>query len=116
VTVIEKYRHGLFEPSSGKDEINKMVSVIDVYGLDQQTASWRNNLNRLPLGTAELELNPISGSAGDVAWFRLNARQIRSTVSVKIRNRKLCTQSRRSNRCILNICGGRRTETSEAKP
>jgi hypothetical protein len=66
VAVIQKYRHGLSEPSGGKDQVNSVVS-IDIARLDQEAACRRVKLNGLLPDSGELELNPVTISAGGAA-------------------------------------------------
>jgi hypothetical protein len=113
VAVIEEDRHGLSRPSRGEDQINCMIS-IDVPCFDKKPARRRNKLKRLPPCCGELELNPVAGIAVTVLPS-LNAGQIWTKVSVKIRNRKLWARSAGSDPYTMKIRGLRSAAANEAK-
>jgi hypothetical protein len=58
MAIIEKDCHGLSKPCRCEDQI-KGVIAVDVTRNDLKTAHRRDDLKRLPPGSAELQLNPI---------------------------------------------------------
>ena len=105
MTIIEKNCYGLFEPSSGENQVNSVVS-IDVAGLDRKAARKSGNLNRLLPDCRKLKVNPVVGQGG-VGSPDMYASYIGEKVSVKILNRKLWTRLVRSNKRFLNLCSRR---------
>src|ERR1700724_208266 len=95
VAIIQKYRNGLTEQVISQDEVNCMISV-DIARRDLKSANTGNNLKGLLPGCRELKLNPVLSMRG-IALASLNTGEIRTEVTVEIRN---CKWQPRSNRLV----------------
>ena len=82
MAIIQKDCHRLLEPGSREDEINGIVPVY-VPRLDQQAARRRHEMNGLPAGSRELELDPVVGR-GRPDSAGLDAGEIGTLVTIEI--------------------------------
>ena len=87
MTIVYKNRYGLAQPYCGEDQIRELIAV-HIAGSDLQAASRCDEQNRLPSGSAQLQLNPVI-RAGNTALTRLDSDQVGTMVAVEVRDREL---------------------------